>query len=74
MRHLEAALDHWKKYAAVATSQYKPQRFGRLGQVVDLDKLTPKAQADIGIAQSWRPHTINGDGEGAYKGTANFAP
>ncbi|HXR07884.1 MAG TPA: hypothetical protein VN765_11180, partial [Candidatus Acidoferrum sp.] len=72
--HLVAALDHWKKYAAVAASQYQPQRLGRLGQVVDLVKLTPKAQADIGIVQSWRPHTLNGDGEGAYQGAVNFRP
>ncbi|HXR09081.1 MAG TPA: hypothetical protein VN765_17210 [Candidatus Acidoferrum sp.] len=72
--HLEAALDHWKKYAAVAASQYQPQRLGRLSQVVDLVKLTPKAQADIGIGQSWRPHTLNGDGEGAYQGAVNFRP
>ena len=29
VKHLEAALEHWKKYAAVATSQYRPQLLTR---------------------------------------------
>ena len=72
--HLEAALEHWKKYAAVATRQYKPQRLGRLGLVVDLTELTPKVEADIDLAKAWRANTIKGDGEATYKGDTNFRP
>ena len=71
--HLEAALAHWKKYAAVATSQYKPQNLGRLARVVDLNELTSRAVAqDIAVAKNWRAGTITDDGEGPIKGDTNF--
>lgn len=72
--HLEAALDHWKKYAAVATSQYKPQKLGRIGYVVDLNALTPKVREDVAIAGDWRQGSVPGDGEGPAKGDVNFRP
>jgi hypothetical protein len=49
--HLGAALEHWKKYAAVATAQYKPQRLTRVGWF-DLNQLTAKVEADIALAQA----------------------
>ena len=70
--HLELALGHWKKYAAVATSQYKPQDLGRLARVVDLNQLTLQAQADIAVAQDWRKGSVTDDGEGPIKGDTNF--
>jgi len=61
--HLQAALDHWKKYAAVATSQYRPQKLGRVGHV-DLNQMTTKVEEDIAIAKSWSKGTVTSDGEG----------
>ncbi|MFB3829551.1 MAG: carbohydrate-binding family 6 protein [Bryobacteraceae bacterium] len=52
VKHLEAALEHWKKYAAAATAQYKPQMLTRIGYV-DLNALTEKVRADIALAKSW---------------------
>ena len=63
VRHLQAALGHWKKYAAVATSQYKPQKLGRVGHV-DLNQMTTKVEEDIAIAKSWSKGTVTSDGEG----------
>jgi hypothetical protein len=51
--HLTRALDHWKRYAAVATAQYKPQLFNRVGNV-DLNALTAKVSADIAMADAWQ--------------------
>ncbi len=48
--HLEAALEHWKKYAAVATRQYRPQLLTRSGYV-DLNQLTDKVAEDIAMAK-----------------------
>lgn len=48
--HLEAALEHWKKYAAVATRQYRPQLLTRSGYV-DLNQLTDKVAEDIALAK-----------------------
>ena len=56
VKHLEAALEHWKKYAAVATSQYRPQLLTRVGYV-DLNQLTSKVQEDIAMARDWRKGT-----------------
>ncbi len=58
VRHLEAALEHWKRYAAVATAQYQPQLLTRIGYV-DLNLLTEKAAADIALAQEWKPETVS---------------
>jgi len=60
VKHLEAALSHWKQYAAVATRQYKPQLLNRVGYV-DLKALTAKVEQDIEIAKSWKPGIIKTD-------------
>jgi hypothetical protein len=54
VRHLRVALEHWKKYAAAATAQYKPQRLTRIGRF-DLNELTAKVEADIVLAQKSSP-------------------
>jgi hypothetical protein len=54
LAHLRIALDEWKKYAAVATAQYKPQLLTRVGYV-DLNALTAKVEQDIDIAHRWQP-------------------
>jgi len=54
VRHLETALEHWKKYAAVAARQYRPQLLTRIGYV-DLHALTQKVQQDVDIAREWKP-------------------
>jgi hypothetical protein len=51
--HLEAALAHWKKYAAVASAQYKPQLLTRIGYV-DFNALTESVERDIFIAKEKR--------------------
>jgi hypothetical protein len=70
---LEAAVGHWKKYVAVATSQYKPQKLGRVGYV-DLNDLTAEVEADVAIARGWRKGAVRGDGEGPARGNAQFRP
>ncbi len=50
VEHLEAALEHWKKYAAAATRQYRPQLLTRSGYV-DLNQLTDKVAEDIALAK-----------------------
>jgi hypothetical protein len=52
VRHLEAALAQWKKYAGVASRQYKPQLLNRVGHV-DLEALTAKVAADIDLAKAY---------------------
>jgi len=52
VRHLEAAVLHWKQYAAIATRQYRPQLLTRVGYV-DLNALTNKVEEDIAIAKEW---------------------
>jgi hypothetical protein len=51
--HLTTALAHWKRYAEVATAQYKPQLLNRVGNV-DLNALTAKVSQDIAIADAWQ--------------------
>src|SRR6185437_12627449 len=70
--HMQAALDAWKKYAAVATSQYLPQKLGRVG-AVDLVKLTTKVEDDIAIAKNWKTGTVRDDGEIRHR-DENFQP
>jgi hypothetical protein len=52
VRHLQDALEHWKKYAAVATAQYKPQLLTRVG-FVDLNAITASVAKDVEIARAW---------------------
>ena len=53
--HLQAAFAQWKKYAAVATSQYKPQLLDRIGYV-NLNALTALVQQDVETARRAKPH------------------
>ena len=57
--HLEAALTHWKKYATVATGQYRPQLLNRIGYV-DLNALVAKVQEDVAMARDWRIGSLPG--------------
>lgn len=52
VKHLQAALQHWKSYAIVATAQYRPQLLTRIGYV-DLNALTDNVQQDVTIAKAW---------------------
>lgn len=56
--HLEAALQHWKDYAASYTRQsVQPVLYNRVGWV-DIPKLVENANADVKIACDWEPGTI----------------
>jgi len=59
--HLKAACTHWNQYASVATAQYKPALYGRVGWV-DLNALTAKTKDDIGIALEWKPNSLTAEG------------
>ena len=55
---LEAALGHWRAYAATYTKQYRqPLLYNRVGWV-DLVQLAEKAAADIEIARDWKPGSV----------------
>jgi hypothetical protein len=57
IRHLQAALDHWKRYATAYTIQYQqPKLYNRVGWV-DIPGLTNKVEQDIAIARLWAPGT-----------------
>lgn len=58
IRHLESALEHWKRYAASYTRRYhQPLLYNRVGWV-DIPALTEKVAADIEIARQWQPGTV----------------
>jgi hypothetical protein len=58
VRHLEAALRHWKNYSAAYTRQYvQPVLYNRAG-VVDIPKQTVNVAADVQTARDWKPGTI----------------
>lgn len=57
VQHLESALAHWKKYAAVATRQYKPQLLNRVG-FTDLNEQIRNAEADLELAKAWKPGAV----------------
>lgn len=63
---LEAALGHWRAYAAVYSSQYKPQLLNRIG-FVDMTALAGKAEEDVAMAKAWQQGTIK-DESGKPKG------
>ncbi len=73
VKHLEAALEHWKRYAAIANAQYKPQLLNRVG-FVDRAALTAKVEQDIALAREWKPGTIQLDPKAASRGDRPFAP
>ncbi len=58
IRHLQAALEHWKRYATAYTIQYRqPKLYNRVGWV-DIPGLTVKVDQDISIARLWVPGTV----------------
>jgi hypothetical protein len=69
LRHLEAALQHWKRYAAVRDARYVPALYNRIGYV-DITALTAKVAADLDLARQWQPGSIKytGPRAGTEKG------
>lgn len=69
LRHLEEALTHWKRYAALRDAHYVPALYNRVGYV-DITALTEKVAADLDIARNWKPGTLKDDGKrsGTEKG------
>ncbi|MCX7013813.1 MAG: hypothetical protein NTW86_14890 [Candidatus Sumerlaeota bacterium] len=59
VQHLESALEWWKQYAAVATSQYAPQILTRIGNC-DLNALVSNVEDDVRIAREWQSGTLEG--------------
>jgi hypothetical protein len=56
--HLRSALNHWQRYSATYTHQYKqPRLYNRVGWV-NIPALTSKVEQDIGIASMWAPGTV----------------
>ncbi|MEO6754485.1 MAG: carbohydrate-binding family 6 protein [Opitutus sp.] len=73
IHHLEAALEHWQKYAAIYTRQYvQPVRYGRAGLVDIPGKLMAAVATDIELARHWQPGTIKGPLVG--RNELNFKP
>ncbi len=59
VRHLEAALEHWKNYATAYTRQYvQPVLYNRAG-VVDIPRQTADFAADVQMARDWKRGTID---------------
>ncbi len=59
VRHLEAALGHWKNYSAAYTRQYvQPVLYNRTGWV-DIPRQTDHVAADVQMARDWKPGTID---------------
>lgn len=73
MAHLAKAQDHWKRYAAIATSQYKPQLLNRIGYV-DLNEIARYVEADIAMAKDWKPGTLRELPQTKKTGDVPFRP
>jgi hypothetical protein len=59
VRHLEAAVEHWRSYSRAYTAQYtQPHLYNRVG-FVDIPALAAKAVEDVEIARRWKPGTID---------------
>ncbi len=61
LRHLDEALRHWKRYAAIRDAHYVPALYNRVGHV-NVTALTEAVAADLDIARSWKPGTLKDDG------------
>ena len=61
VRHLESALQHWKRYAAVRDARYVPALYNRVGQV-DITALTSKVAADLDLARQWQTGSVKPGG------------
>ncbi|MBI4891947.1 MAG: carbohydrate-binding family 6 protein [Acidobacteria bacterium] len=57
VKHLNAAADHWRRYAGVYGAQYKPQLLNRVGYV-DIPALGAKADEDVAMARAWKAGTL----------------
>ena len=55
IRALEAAVDHWRAYGEVASSQYKEQVMARTRSTDWLGVLLDGARRDVEIARAARP-------------------
>jgi hypothetical protein len=65
IKHLEFALEHWKKYSAIYTKQnIQPVLYGRAG-LVDIPGLIKQVEKDIEMAKNWQVGTIKGPLVGA---------
>jgi hypothetical protein len=67
LRHLGAALNHWKQYASIRDVNYVPALYNRVGYV-NVTALTENAAADLDIARDWKPGTLKDDGKRAGLG------
>ncbi|MBM3852950.1 MAG: carbohydrate-binding family 6 protein [Verrucomicrobia bacterium] len=69
LRHLEAALQHWKRYAAVRDARYVSALYNRIGYV-DITALTAKVAADLDLARQWQTGSVKytGPRAGTEKG------
>ncbi|MCP5558972.1 MAG: carbohydrate-binding family 6 protein [Verrucomicrobiaceae bacterium] len=56
LKHLEAALGHWRQYAAAYDRQYASQLLNRVGPA-DIPALTENVKADIDLVRTWKPGT-----------------
>jgi hypothetical protein len=71
IRHLQTALDHWKRYATAYTVQYEqPRLYNRIGWM-DVRALTKNVEQDIAIARLWSPGTVP-DAKGARQADRPF--
>jgi hypothetical protein len=50
VEHLQAAVMHWQRYAAVATKQYRPQLLARTRRL-DWSRLLADVRRDVEIAR-----------------------
>jgi hypothetical protein len=58
VQQLRTALNHWKRYSAAYTLQYRqPRLYNRVGWV-DIPALTAKVEQDIQIAEAWTPGAL----------------
>jgi len=69
VRHLESALQHWQRYAAVRDARYLPALYNRVGRV-DVTALTAKVTEDIELARRWKTDSVkySGPRAGTEKG------
>lgn len=57
VKHLEKALEHWKKYAGILTDQYLPRRLDRTGEF-DWNELTKEVAQDIELARTMEKYQL----------------
>jgi hypothetical protein len=67
VKHLEAALAHWRDYAAAYTRQYRQPIVSSRVSLIDLPKLADDAAADIEIAKNWKPGSVSDQATKASK-------